>query len=143
MERSDEPFVIEDEPAHEDVAFLEDAIYRFNVEATGLSDGRELAIFVRGPDGEIRAGLAGHTWGGCCEVKLLWLHASERRRGLGSRLLRAAEDEARRRGCARMLIGTHTFQAPGFYARHGYAREGEIGDYPLGHGQIFLAKTLR
>jgi ribosomal protein S18 acetylase RimI-like enzyme len=91
----------------------------------------------------LRAGLAGHTWGGCAEIKFLWVREAERRGGLGSRLLEAAEGEARARGCMRVVLSTHSSQAPEFYRRHGYVECGRAEGYPRGHAQIFLAKTLR
>jgi hypothetical protein len=33
--------------------------------------------------------------------------------------LTAFEDEARARGCTRVFVTSFTFQAPGFYERHG------------------------
>lgn len=131
-----------DAPARRDVARLEDEINAFNTRATGFRDGRTLAAFVRDETGELRAGLSGHTWGGCCEIRLLWVREADRRSGLGSTLLAAAEREARARGCERVVLTTHSFQAPGFYAKHGYAECGRAEGYPRGHAQILLAKSL-
>ena len=132
-----------EEPAAADLERLEEEINRFNVRTTGFHDGRALAAFLRDETGALRAGLAGHTWGGCAEIKLLWVREPERRSGVGSRLLRAAEAEALARGCARMVLSTHSFQAPEFYRRHGYAECGRAEGYPRGHAQIFLTKPLR
>jgi GNAT superfamily N-acetyltransferase len=62
--------------------------------------------------------------------------------GLGARLLTAAEAEIRRRGCDRVALSTHTFQAPGFYARLGYTECGRTPGYPHGHDDIHLVKQL-
>jgi N-acetylglutamate synthase-like GNAT family acetyltransferase len=35
-------------------------------------------------------------------------------------LLAEFENEARTRGCTHVFVTSFTFQAPGFYARHGY-----------------------
>jgi len=51
----------ESEPRPEDVRFLEDQLYLYNVEKTGFDDGRWLAFFVREADGAIAAGLHGWT----------------------------------------------------------------------------------
>jgi GNAT superfamily N-acetyltransferase len=130
------------EPTLEELDELDSRIYAFNVEATGYADGRHLAYFARGEAGELLAGLAGHTWGGFAEVRLLWVDASLRRQGLGSRLLAAAEREARARGCERIFLSTHTFQAPGFYRRHGYRETGSQEGCPRGHGRVFFCKDL-
>jgi GNAT superfamily N-acetyltransferase len=76
------------------------------------------------------------------DVGLLWVRDDERGHGLGARLLGAAEAEIRRRGCDRAALSTHTFQAPGFYARLGYTECGRTLGYPHGHDEIHLIKQL-
>lgn len=138
----DPELVLETEPAHGDVELLGDALYRFNIEATGLRDGEVLAYFVREPEGGVAAGLYGWTWGGTGVVDRLWVAAPRRRQGLGRRLLAAAEREARRRGCERMLLSTHSFQAPGFYRGLGYEEISRVDDYPRPHANLWLRKRL-
>src|SRR5262249_27130982 len=138
---SDE-LIIQDEPSRDDIAALEDAIYEFNVERTGHADGRYLAIFLKDREGKLTAGVSGHTWGGVCEIQLLWISEPSRHKGLGSRLIGAAEDEARRRGCDKLVLSTYSFQAPAFYAARGYVRHGHIAGHPHGHESFLLVKTL-
>ena len=134
--------VVVDAPAMEDVLALEDRIDQFNVAATGADDGRYLTVILKRDDGTIYAGLHGHTWAGICEIKTLWIEESERGKGLGSRLLAAAEDEARRRGCRVIHLESFTFQAPEFYARHGFEPFARLEDLPAGHANVFLIKRL-
>jgi GNAT superfamily N-acetyltransferase len=134
--------VVVDAPAMEDVLALEDRIDQFNVAATGADDGRYLTVILKRDDGTIYAGLHGHTWAGICEIKTLWIDESERGRGLGSRLLAAAEEEARRRGCRIIHLESFTFQAPEFYARHGFERFARLVVLPPGHANVFLIKRL-
>jgi hypothetical protein len=47
------------------------------------------------------------------------LREALRRQGLGSRVLKAAEEEGARRRCTRAILSTLSFQAPGFYQRQG------------------------
>jgi GNAT superfamily N-acetyltransferase len=121
---------------------LDAEISAFNAAVTGLTDGRLLCVSVRGDDGDLCAGLSGWTWGGCGYVEFLWVRDDHRGRGLGARLLAAAEQEMRRRGCNQVALSTHSFQAPGFYARFGYRECGRTPAYPRGHDQIHLVKQL-
>jgi ribosomal protein S18 acetylase RimI-like enzyme len=75
-------------------------------------------------------------------VQAIWVHEKLRRRGLGSRLLTAAEGEAGRRGCHQMHLDTHGYQAPAFYRRHGYEVIGELPGWPGADVRIFLRKRL-
>jgi GNAT superfamily N-acetyltransferase len=124
-------------------AFLTDRIYEFNAKATGYFDGRLVAGAVRDDTGEIIAGYSGHTWGGCCELSNVWVHERHRGQGLGTLLLRSAEAEAVARGCVRVFLATHSFQAPGFYERLGYERKYVIEGRPSGYADIIYVKDLR
>ena len=131
-----------DEPSSDDMSFLGDRLYEFNVDATGLRDGRLLGIFMRDDKGAMIAGLHGHTWGDTCEISRLWVSEDLRHEGVGTQLMKSAEEEARRRGCRQMFLSTHSFQAPAFYERLGFTEIGRISEYPAGHDQIFLRKFL-
>jgi GNAT superfamily N-acetyltransferase len=63
--------------------------------------------------------------------------------GLGSRILAAAEEEGRKRGCRAAVLYTISFQAPDFYKRHGWRVFGEIPCDPPGTSRIFMTKELR
>ena len=122
---------------------LDEEISAFNAAVTGYHDGRLLSVAVRADDGDLRAGLYGWTWGGCGYIDLLWVRDDQRGHGLGARLLAEAEAAIRRRGCDRVALSTHSFQAPGFYARFGYTECGRTPGYPHGHDDIHLVKYLR
>jgi N-acetylglutamate synthase-like GNAT family acetyltransferase len=123
-------------------AFLDDRIYEFNSNATGYFDGESFSSVQRDEAGVIRAGTYGYTWGGCAYVSYLWVAESERRRGLGTALLRAVEDHAQAKGCSVVFLATHSFQAPGFYARMGYEQQSLLEDHPVGHSSMIFAKRL-
>jgi GNAT superfamily N-acetyltransferase len=122
---------------------LDKEINAFNVAATGYRDVGLLSVAARGDDGDLLAGLSGWLWGGCGHIELLWVREDQRGTGLGTRLLAAAEAEIGSRGCDRVTLDTHSFQAPGFYARLGYAECGRTPGYPNGHDHIHLVKHLR
>src|SRR5438128_12493480 len=89
---------IEDDPRQEDIALLDARLYEFNAAASGVHDGRSLAVFVREADGAIVAGLHGWTWGGTGFVQALWGREGLRGRGVGKQILAAAEAEVVPRG---------------------------------------------
>ena len=123
-------------------AFLVERIYEYNAAATGYHDGETFTACHRTESGEIQAGTSGYTWGCCCYVANLWVAEQFRGKGLGSELLRAVERYARDRQCRIIFLSTHSFQAPGFYERHGYKTVARIEDHPIGHASSFYAKRL-
>ncbi|GAA4840281.1 GNAT family N-acetyltransferase [Actinomycetospora corticicola] len=130
---------ITDDPRPEDLTALKDALR--DSTPTRADDGyRTLAIFVH--DDGLVGGIAGYTHFSWLFVQQLWVDGSRRGTGLGSALLRAAEDEARRRECRGVWLDTYSFQARPFYEAHGYEVFGEIADYPPGHAKYFLKKAL-
>jgi ribosomal protein S18 acetylase RimI-like enzyme len=138
-----ENLIVETQPAREDVDFLQDQNNTYNIAQTGVPFGGSLACFVRNDKGEIVAGLYGYTWGDCCQIEDLWVHADLRGQGYGTRILRAAEQEAVRRGCTVAVLDTHSFQAPGFYRKQGYEMVGAVEGYPRQeHQVIYLKKRL-
>jgi GNAT superfamily N-acetyltransferase len=133
---------IETDPRLDEVAALEEHLYRDSVAATGFRDGQWLALFVRGAAGDVMAGLHGWTWAGTGFVKTLWVRDDLRGQGLGARLLHAAEQEAARRGCREMQLDTHAYQAPGFYRYLGYEQIGDLPGWPAGSRRFFFRKAL-
>jgi GNAT superfamily N-acetyltransferase len=133
---------IRDTASDAEIAELRDAIHEFNFAATGYRDGRSLSCFLRTDDGALVAGIDGFTWGGYARVDYLWVAEHERGRGLGTRLLDAAEAEARRRGCGTIVLDTHSFQAPDLYRARGYTEIGTTVDTPRGYTQTLFQKDL-
>ncbi len=115
----------------------------FNDEATGFNDRRSLAVVARDPEtGKILGGLTGRTSLGLMFIDIFYLPSHLRGAGLGTRLLRMAEEEGRRRGCRAGVLLTISFQAPEFYRRNGWRVFGEIPCNPPGTSRIYLTKDL-
>jgi GNAT superfamily N-acetyltransferase len=96
-------------------------LVRVNSEATkGIAPARELTGQILDAFGELAAGMSGWTWGVAAGIGLTWVREASRGAGLGATLLAEFEAEARSRGCAHIFVTSFTFQAPGFYRRHGY-----------------------
>lgn len=119
-------------------------IDRYNDAQTGLPEpARPLALLLRDPaTGAIRGGLRGISYYGWLFVELLVLAEELRGQGLGTKLMLAAEQEARRRGLHGIWLDTFSFQARPFYERLGYGVFGRIDDYPPGHCRYYMSKRL-
>ena len=94
---------------------------KVNAEATkSIAPARELTVQILDASGELAAGMSGWTWGVAAGIGLTWVRETSRGDGLGAQLLAEFESEARSRGCTHVFVTSFTFQAPGFYQRHGY-----------------------
>ena len=103
---------------------------------------RDLDLVLRDTRGRIVGGLLGETNAGWLFIKGLWVDEPQRRQGHGSRLLAAAENEARTRHCIGVYLDTYSFQARPFYEHFGYSVFGELPDHPPGGAKYYLAKRL-
>jgi GNAT superfamily N-acetyltransferase len=123
-------------------ARLDQELTDFNNRATGAYDEQELSVRVTDAAGELVGGLTGRTWGGLLCIDMLWVREDARHAGRGRALLRAAEEEAVRRGCDRAVVSSYTFQAPHFYRASGYRETGRTPGVPGGHEDVHLFRTL-
>jgi GNAT superfamily N-acetyltransferase len=123
---------------------LSDELDRVNAEATvGIAPARELTVQIHDQDGELAAGMSGWTWGVAAGIGLTWVRADTRGAGLGSSLLTEFEAEAKNRGCSHVFVTSFTFQAPGFYERHGYREIFRWDDLPTaGAADVHFRKDL-
>jgi GNAT superfamily N-acetyltransferase len=145
MSEQDAPYRLsaESEPDDSDVRYVQDQLHAYNIRTTGLLDYQPLAVFVRDRQGALVGGLTGFTWGGTLKIEYLWLPEDSRGRGYGTRLVAAAEREAKARGCQQAVLDTHSFQAPDFYPKLGYTTCGIADDWPIGYRQYYFQKRLQ
>jgi GNAT superfamily N-acetyltransferase len=130
------------EISEEDRDAIGEGLTAANAERVG-PDGREdLWIVARDPQGRVVGGLKGQVDYCWLLVDWLWCDPDNRGRGLGSRLMAAAEAEACRRGWRGIYLQTATFQAPDFYRRLGYVEFGRLDELLPGHAVIWLQKRL-
>ena len=115
----------------------------FNRSHTGQMPSETVGILLRDPASqEVVGGLYGEISFGWLFIELLSIPDQMRTQGTGTRLMRAAEDLARERGCEGIWLDTFSFQAPGFYRKQGFTEFGHIADFPPGHKRHFFHKRL-
>ncbi len=99
-----------------------------------------LSIFEMDREGKIVGALMGRIYWNWLSIDDFFVDRSHRGMGLGSRLIREAEQQARAKNCKHALVKTFSFQAQPFYEKHGFEVCGILEDYPPGHQIISLAK---
>jgi GNAT superfamily N-acetyltransferase len=134
--------VVTDAPDRSDVEAIAQGLGAYNVEQSGISDSKPLAMLVKDADGNTLGGISGRSSLGLLFLDLVYLPTSMRGGGLGQRLLAMAEEEGRKRGCKRAVLYTISFQAPDFYKKYGWRVFGEIPCDPPGTSRIFMTKEL-
>ena len=80
----------------------------------------DIGVYVRDDKGVMLGGLIGVRKGDWLNIDYLWVSETVRGSGVGSQLIKTAEEEARRKGCKHALVDTASFQARPFYEKQGY-----------------------
>jgi GNAT superfamily N-acetyltransferase len=134
---------LSDAPNDEERAVIMDGLRAYNEAQTGSSDARPLVLLVRDPQTKkVAGGLLGRTYLGLLTIERFFLPEELRRHRLGSRVLAMAEEEGRRRGCARAVLSTLHFQAPGFYLKRGWEVAARIECEPPSRTRFYMTKRL-
>lgn len=129
-------------PQPDDVATIRAGLSAYNRRHAPDDAFQPLTLLVHDEHGTLVGGLLGGTGWSWLYVEILWLGEAARAHGYGSRLLAEAERLAVERGCIAAQLDTMSFQALGFYERHGYAVFGALDNFPPGHCKYFLQKPL-
>ena len=129
-------------PSEQEIAYVREALAQFNGARVGDDGHTPLNLVEYSADGRIIGGLLGGTYWGWMYIDILWVDEHHRLQGIGSKLLSEAETEAVRRGCHHVHLDTMSWQAPGFYKKHGYEVIGILPDIPSGNQKYLLMKAL-
>ena len=129
-------------PTEQEIAFVNNALAKFNEEKVGADNHELLNIVEYDENNSIIAGILGGTYWGWLHIDILWVAEKYRMQGIGSKLLKAAEEEAKKRGCHSVHIDTMSWQAPEFYKKHGYKIISELENIPAGNKKFHLIKEL-
>ena len=121
---------------------IEDCLYEHNSHVTERHNGQGLGFVIRDELGRLIGVAAGYTWAGTSELKQMCVDKSYRGRGYARALLNAFVTEASSRGVRRIWVASYDFQAPGLYEKAGFKRVAEFKEWPEGHTNVVLCKTL-
>jgi len=141
--RMEPKYELTDNPPPDTFQKMLASLVKFNQNAVGNAKAHTLAILLKEPTtDELVGGLWGRSLWGSLFVEILFVPAMLRGHGIGTSLLRRAEQEAIRRGCRDIWMETYAFQARTFYEKLGFTIFGRLdGPAPI-FPHFFLKKTL-
>lgn len=104
------------------------------------SEDKKFIINVRDSERELIAGISANAYWDGLEIEILWVDHSHRGTGLGSELLRKAEQYGKEQGAVISFL--KTVEAKNFYERYGYQVFGVLEDRPIGSVLYHMKKRL-
>ena len=136
-------FVISEKPDTDIREAILRPLLNYNASKVGRTATGSLAIALRHPDTDETIGglwaTSAYNW---LFIELLFVPDQFSRRGIGSSLMRQAEQMAISRGHIGIRLDTMNFQAPDFYEKLGYQKFGKLENYPIGYEHIYYFKML-
>ncbi|MBI3677213.1 MAG: GNAT family N-acetyltransferase [Proteobacteria bacterium] len=131
-----------EQPHEATTAALRNGLHEFNMAAMPGSSWNEIVVTLREDNGALRGGVIARVTGESCYIDTVWIDDAARGNGLGTKMVRMAEEEIRRAGARGAWLYTLSVQAKPFYEKLGYAEFAELkwpGSVVLRH---FMRKDL-
>ena len=135
-------FRITDDGNERDINDIHGMLKEYNLSRREASANVPIGVFFEDETGQKLAGLTGETFGNWLCIQYLFVSEQLRGQKIGSKMLEAAEAEARKRSCKYVFVDTFSFQAPTFYKNHGYREVFALEEYPYTGKRHYYTKKL-
>ena len=137
--------VVDDSATVEEINLVREKLKQYNQEQTGGVYGQpgfEINLALKNAQDEVVGGVICCTMLNAMYLDVLWVADDYRKQGYGRKLVLAAEQIGREKGCISSHTWTFDFQAPRFYEKIGYRQIGVYDGYPDGLKEYVFKKTL-
>ncbi|MBN1982492.1 MAG: GNAT family N-acetyltransferase, partial [Chitinivibrionales bacterium] len=125
------------------VSELRERLREFNKQNRQDTDEyHEYLLAYEDDDHQFSAGISFSVYGLWLDIKVLFIEEAARRKGLGTRLLKEAEEFGREKGCTTASLCTFSFQARPFYEKMGYRVVYAQHEFPRTGVKYFMEKQL-
>ncbi len=135
-------FRITNDGNQSDIDEIHNMLKSYNLSKREKSENIPLGVYYEDETGKKLAGLTGKTFGNWLCINYLFVSENLRNLGIGSKIIIAAENEARNRGCKYVFVDTFSFQAPAFYEKLGYRCVFSLTNYPYTEERHYYIKEL-
>jgi GNAT superfamily N-acetyltransferase len=129
-------------PNPDDIQVIGRGIMDYAKQAKGHDPIDFFTFLIRDEQNKILGGCAGCNLYGCLYIDQLWLIERLRNKGLGTKLIQAAEQFGKEKGCTFATVNTMDWEALGFYKRQGFTIEFERHGFKKESVFYFLRKPL-
>ena len=134
---------ITDESTLETLEELDDALTAFNMANSAVGNAHQKVFVIRDGQKQLIGGVVLDIHWHWLHIDILFVHEAFRDQDIGSQLLNKAETYAREQACVGAYLSTLSFQAPGFYLKHGYEVLAELGGFPPGpYRKVYFSKRF-
>lgn len=121
-----------------------DLLITYNREKTkGINEINKSLEIIAFENNKIIGGIYGRSIWGTLEIKTFVVDELCRGKGIGTKLILEAENEAFQRNCRYISLDTFSFQAPKFYERLGFELIGTETDFPKGFEKYYYRKSIK
>ncbi|CEG57197.1 GNAT family N-acetyltransferase [Legionella fallonii] len=132
----------ESNPHPDDIQVLSTGIMNHAKQAKDQEPLDFFAFFIRDNQNTILGGCNGCNLYGCLYIDQLWVSETLRHKGLGTKLIQAAEDFGKEKGCTFATVNTMDWEALDFYKNLGFEIEFERHGFVKNSVFYFLKKPL-
>ncbi|MBT9692314.1 GNAT family N-acetyltransferase [Eubacterium ventriosum] len=125
-----------------DIDEIYEMLKSYNLSNREASENIPLGVYYEDESERKLAGLTGETFGNWLCINYLFVAENLRNKGIGTKIVSSAEDEARKRNCKYVFVDTFSFQAPKFYEKLGYKEVFSLNEYPYTGKRHYYIKKL-
>ncbi|MCK0473235.1 GNAT family N-acetyltransferase [Halalkalibacter sp. APA_J-10(15)] len=125
--------------------YVDDSLYNYNLKHFPKDLGNryeDIGLFIKDDKGIVHGGLIASICWNWLEIYHLIVDEDIRAQGYGTKLLLKAEKIALEKQCDFIKLDTLSFQALGFYEKHGYTVFGTLDNVGRDHKHYYLKKDL-